>query len=110
MPPGIRPPFLKNPNLFLGDAILGQNIVKTEVLIISTKTSPAPSFKGGGVLNIPFLDKNAKVTQFDAIFWIETVQLPDNTEFLQLQYTQTTILNFLDINWPHISVATLIKQ
>ena len=41
--------------------------------------------------------------------------------FLQLQYTQTTILNFPPkrgpitnsnplINWPHISVATVVKQ
>ncbi len=29
---------------------------------------------------------------------------------MQLQYTQTIILNFLGINWPHISVATLLKQ
>jgi hypothetical protein len=45
----------------------------------------------------------------NAIFWIETVERADGTQFLQLQYTQTVILNFLDIDWPHISVATLIK-
>ena len=28
----------------------------------------------------------------------------------QPQYTQTVILNFLGVNWPHISVATLTKQ
>jgi len=110
LPPGFLPPFLKNPNLALEDAILGQNIVKTEVLLISTKTSGDPSLKGPGVLNIPFLVSNANVTQLDAVFWIETVEQPDGTQFLQLQYTQTIILNFLNINWPHISVATLIKQ
>jgi hypothetical protein len=110
LPPGFRPPFLKNPNLALEDAILGQNIVKTQVLLVSTKTSTAPTFTGGGLLNIPFLVSNANATQMDAIFWIETVQQPDGTQFLQLQYTQTVILSFLDINWPHISVATLIKQ
>jgi hypothetical protein len=110
LPPGFRPPFLKNPNLALEDAILGQTIVKTVVLSISTKTSGAPSFKRGGVLNIPFLVSNANASQLDAIFWIETVQQPDGTQFLQLQYTQTIILNFLNINWPHITVATLVKQ
>ncbi len=110
LPPGFRPPFLKNPNLALEDAILGQNIVKTEVLLISTKTSGGPGFTGGGLLNIPFLVSNANATQMDAIFWIETVQQPDGTQFMQLQYTQTVILSFLDINWPHISVATLVKQ
>ena len=29
---------------------------------------------------------------------------------MQLQYTQKIILNFLGIDWPHISVATLVKQ
>jgi hypothetical protein len=46
----------------------------------------------------------------DATFWIETVQQPDGSTFLQLQYTQTVLLNFLGIDWPHISVATLTKQ
>jgi hypothetical protein len=27
-----------------------------------------------------------------------------------VQYTQTVILHFLGIDWPHISVATLTKQ
>jgi hypothetical protein len=44
-------------------------------------------------------------------FWIETVEHPNgNDQYLQLQYTQTVILNFLDIDWPHISVGTLVKQ
>jgi hypothetical protein len=46
----------------------------------------------------------------DAIFWIETVQLADGSSFLQLQYVQRVILDFLGIHWPHISVATLVKQ
>jgi len=109
LPPGFTPAFLKNPNLALTRAIVGQNIVSTDVLRISTKVDPVSS-TGGGLLNIPFLVSNANVVQLDAIFWIETIKQPDGTEFLQLQYTQTVILNFLNINWPHISVATLIKQ
>jgi hypothetical protein len=30
-------------------------------------------------------------------------------QFLQLQYTQTVLLNFLGLSWPHVSVATLRK-
>ncbi len=103
LPPGFGPPFLKNPNLALEAAILGQNIVRSEVLSVSTKG-------GGGLVNIPFLVANANATQLDAIFWIETVEQPDGTPFMQLQYTQTVLLSFLDISWPHISVATLVKQ
>jgi hypothetical protein len=46
----------------------------------------------------------------DAIFWIETVQRPDGRKFLQLQYVQRVILDFIGIHWPHISVATLVKH
>ena len=31
-------------------------------------------------------------------------------QLFQLQYTQTVVLNFLGIDWPHISVATLVKR
>jgi hypothetical protein len=52
----------------------------------------------------------------DAIFWVETVQPIDGDPFLQLQYVQRVILDFpvkpngSIIHWPHISVATLVKQ
>jgi hypothetical protein len=101
--PPLAPGSIANPNLVLTDAIQGQNIVSTVVLTIST----APN---GGIVNIPFVVTNANAIRLDAIFWIETVERPNGIQFLQLQYTQTVILNFLDINWPHISVATLLKQ
>ena len=108
LPPGIPSPWVKNPNQALLDEIArqeaeGQKIVETIVIVISTVPD-------GSVLNIPFLVKNANVAQLDAIFWIETVKQPDGSKFLQLQYTQTVILDFLGVLWPHISVATLIKQ
>jgi hypothetical protein len=52
----------------------------------------------------------------DAIFWIETVQPTNCDAFLQLQYVQRVILdcppvpNGANIHWPHIFVATLVKQ
>jgi hypothetical protein len=114
LPKGVNPDFVKNPNLFLKEVIAdqerdGQRITTKEKLDISTATLDDPALKGIGLLNIPFLIKNADVTQFKATFWIETVE-KDGNSFLQLQYTQTIILNFLDINWPHITVATLVKQ
>ena len=69
----------------------------------------------GGFTNIPFLNVNAKVTSFAATFWIETVQNEDDARdpkstFVQLQYSQTAVLDFDDIKWPHITVATLVQQ
>jgi hypothetical protein len=112
LPPGFEPAFVRNPNLALLEAIQGQRIVHTVVLIIST-AAPANGSTGqlgGGIVNMPFDIPNANATRLDAIFWIETVKQADGTTFQQLQYTQTVILNFLGINWPHISVATLTKQ
>jgi hypothetical protein len=103
LPQGIPAGSIANPNLVLTNAIQGQTIVETVVLIIST--DPV-----GGIVNIPFIVTNANATRLDAIFWVETVQLPDGSRFMQLQYTQTVTLNFLGINWPHISVATLVKR
>jgi hypothetical protein len=101
LPPGIPDGAVENPNLVLTEAIKGQTIIETVVLSISTELS-------GGIENIPFLVENADAVSMNAIFWIETVQLEGGT-LLQLQYTQTVMLRFDNIEWPHISVATLLK-
>ncbi len=103
LPPGVLLPWVQNPNLALLAAIQGQTIIETVVLVISTNPI-------GGIVNIPFVISNANAIQLDATFWIETVKQSDGSIFMQLQYTQTVILNFLGINWPHIAVATLVKQ
>jgi hypothetical protein len=85
-------------------------IVETVVIVISTTP-----LQGGGIVNIPFLTKNANAAQMDAIFWIERVKNPTkdptapNPEYMQLQYVQRVILDFDNVHWPHISVATLAK-
>jgi hypothetical protein len=102
VPKGIPAGAVANPNLVLSKAIKGQKITETVVLVISTEPN-------GGIENIPFLVQNAEAISMNAIFWIETVQLPGGGTLVQLQYTQTVILQFEEINWPHISVATLLK-
>ena len=101
LPPGLTAAaVIKDPTLVLKAQIAGQKIVKTIVIGISTA---AP----GSLVNIPFVVSNANATQMDAIFWIEWVELPGGRIFLQLQYVQRVILDFIGIHWPHISVATL---
>jgi hypothetical protein len=104
LPPGMPPDWVADPNQALIAAIAGQEIISSTSIVIST------SHASCGILNIPFVVSNAKPLQLDAIFWIETVRQPDGSSFMQLQYTQTVLLTFLGINWPHISVATLVKQ
>jgi hypothetical protein len=103
---------IRNPTLVLLAAIKGQNITHTVVIAISTVAAQGST----GILNIPFVVRNANALQMDAIFWIETVQPDDGEPFLQLQYVQRVILDFPAtpkgpiIHWPHVSVATLVKQ
>jgi len=126
-PLGISKDAITNPNKILSDAIEGQNIVESVVLAISAvpvgnidlgdvdpvlKEPPFPRNpnNNGNIMNIPFVVANANANSFAAIFWIETVQMSDGSKFMQLQYTQTVILEFNGVHWPHISVATLIKR
>ncbi|MDY6805943.1 MAG: heme-binding protein [Cyanobacteriota bacterium] len=111
---GVAPFVPSNPNQILQDVIDKQKLLKTVVLDVSTDNK-------GGISNIPFIEKNADVTSFKSTFWIEEVEDKRGNEFLQLQYSQTTDLDFIKdftsttepkklIVWPHVDVATLVKQ
>lgn len=114
-PTTVTQAMVTNPNSLLIDDIARQTITETIVLDVSSVTPPTPDAVPrtfGGAENIPFLLANAEVAQVSAIVWIEKVRYPDpygDREFLQLQYTQTVLLNFLGLSWPHVSVATLKK-
>jgi hypothetical protein len=103
-----------NPNSVLTAALADQVVSSTVVLIIAT-TAPSP-ISGGGTDGTAFLQgsatdgPNAAPASMSAIFWIETVTPKGGgQEYLQLQYTQTVLLNFNGLSWPHVSVATLRK-
>jgi hypothetical protein len=100
-PAGIAQTAIVDPNLFLSQAIQGQTINSMIVLEMT-----ASQF-----LNIPFISSNAVLANVDAIFWIEKIAQPTGSgEFMQLQYSQNITLTFDQIEWPHISVGTLVKQ
>jgi hypothetical protein len=144
--PGLTQAMIDDPNSILRDAIKDLRIIETTRLEIATVASvsvldapapppPAPQPAstldvipdgGGGAENIPFLLSNANTGQVFATFWIEKVEdplLPDR-HFMQLQYSQTVLLNFpldvaptaanpsglINLSWPHVSVATLVKE
>lgn len=132
-PSGITQEMVNDPNSVLRAAIAGQTITRTVVLQVSSDTTqplppqtspqvPPPQARtlqtevGGGTANTAFLEgappvpqnPNAQAALVTATFWIETVQGQDGEpDFLQLQYTQTVLLNFNGLSWPHVSVATL---
>lgn len=100
-PPGVTQAMVTDPNSLLREVIAHQTITHTEVLIVSTRPH-------GGIENIPFVVQNADAAQMEAIFWIEELE-HNGRRHLQMQYTQTVLLNFLGLSWPHVSVATLTK-
>lgn len=109
LPPTIPQGAIANPNLVLTTAIQGQKIVETTVLTIDTTLKVGGV--AGGIESIPFVVDNASPLRLSATFWIEIVEREDGLgQFVQLQYSQLVVLNFLNVNWPHIQVATLVKQ
>jgi hypothetical protein len=105
--PGITQAMVKNPNLVLTEAIAGQNIVNTVVLRVKASNAKPRTV---GTANTFFLGPNASADIVTATFWIETVKKPGGGHVLQLQYTQTVMLDFNGLSWPHVSVATLRKK
>ncbi|AVG18106.1 hypothetical protein CFN79_20840 [Chromobacterium vaccinii] len=105
-PPGFD---MSNPNQALVDVLKYQQ-QQLELKVVSTTNLPVSTQDSGGIANIPFIVQNADATEMNSIFWIETLQRPDGSQFLQLQYTQTVLLVFDEVIWPHVSVATLIKR
>jgi hypothetical protein len=128
---------INDPTLLLTAALAGQTIETMVVINISSVASlqqvqpdqngkPQPpktitfAGGGGGLENIPFLQKNADAATIFATFWIEKIKGPTpGTGFFQLQYVQTVFLNFPVVKpntppgalltWPHVSIATLRK-
>ena len=81
----------------------------TTKLHVTSTDNPVP---GGGTANTAFLKggtqgPNAVSVSVNATFWLETVQ--GQTAPTQLQYSQTVLLNFNGLSWPHITVGTLRK-
>jgi hypothetical protein len=100
--PEITQELVDNPASFNQRAMEGQTIRHMTVLEMSTQAA-------GAVANVPFITHNANTVDFDCGFAIEHVVGPDGGEFLQLQYQQTTMLEFRGTSFPHIVAATLVK-
>lgn len=106
---GVTQKMVDDPNSVLRAAIAEQNITTTVRLRVTTRHKPV---LGGGTANTAFLvggpdGPNAVAATVTSTFWLE--KLDNAAHFGQLQYTQTVLLNFNGISWPHVTVATLRK-
>jgi len=102
-----------SPNDLLEAANQGVEIERTTVLDVDT-TRPT-----GGVVNIPFIVRQANATVMKSTFWIQELKEKDKSgkPKLRLQYSQLVMLDFFPrrdglpglIQWPHVSINTLEK-
>ncbi|MGC4097798.1 MAG: heme-binding protein [Nitrospira sp.] len=94
----------------------GGTIIRTTVLDVDS-THPT-----GGIVNIPFVVRQANATVMKSTFWIQEVIDKDKKPKLRLQYSQLVMLDFFKraddlppgccpglIQWPHVSINTLEK-
>ena len=102
LPTGLTQAVIDDPHVLQRAALKGQNIQK--IVRLFTNTRP-----GGGIENIPFITRNADNPSLESLFVIETVRSQTGEDFLQLQYSQTALLNFNGMSFPHVTVGTLIK-
>jgi hypothetical protein len=128
---------INNPNSVLQDHVAHQEILGTITIKMSTaEVSPGISqipFLGvaenNGTSYLASTQNNCYVLSAEATFWLEWVEargLPHRYQgqddrgplqgfdpflgestYLQLQYSQTVILVFNGVFWPHITVATM---
>ena len=101
------------PNNLLSAANSGVAIDKTMKLEVDTAT------ESGGVVNIPFIVKQANAAEMKSTFWIQQLAEKDaeGNPKLRLQYSQVVLLDFFPrfdgapglIRWPHVSINTMEK-
>ena len=103
----------ENPSVFLTHQLDTQQVIDQVTYSVSAKLPTAADPKQRHELvNIPFLDVHSDPRELKSTFYVEHVEdhtSPTNSS-MQLQYGQRVILNFLGIDWPHVSVGTLKRR
>ena len=110
---GITQQMVDDPNSVLNKPIT-PNTTTTRLHVATRGSLPGGGkLPGGGASNIAFLKggpggPNAVTTRVTATFWL--VSLGGDLEPSRLQYSQTVLLDFNGISWPHVTVATLERN
>lgn len=108
LPPEITQAIVTDPNQMLRDTLARQvNQEGKRLNWITRLITSTPNNQSIG--NIPFITTNANTLQLELVFAIELVTDAAGSEFLQLQYSQTALLDFGGRRWPHVTVGTLVK-
>jgi hypothetical protein len=102
-----------DPTALLKEANKDVEIVRTTELVVDT------AIETGGVVNIPFIEKQADAVSMKSTFWIQELagKGKGGEPKLRLQYAQVVMLDFFPradglpglIGWPHVSINTMEK-
>jgi hypothetical protein len=73
-------------------------------------------FSTGGIVNIPFVVKQANATEMVSTFWIMELETPGDGPKWAISYAQIVMLEFFNrfdavpglIKWPHVSINTMM--
>lgn len=103
----------RSPNDLLEEANRELTFSETVELTFDT------TFGTGGIVNIPFIVKQANAADMKSTFWISEITDEQNPGVVKrrLQYSQIVMLDFFPrrdgmpglIRWPHVSINTLEK-
>ena len=85
----------------------------------TTRLTFDSTLETGGIVNIPFIQKQANAASMKSTFWIQELRQEndDAQPTLRLQYLQVVILDFFErldglpglMRWPHVSINTMQK-
>jgi len=110
--PGFHPLDL-NAILKFANDIDPTTVTSTTVLEVDTTIEDA------GIVNIPFIVREANAASMKSTFWIQELDEKDDKgqPKLRMQYSQVVILDFFNrrdglpglVRWPHVSINTLDK-
>jgi len=93
-----------------------QGIAVKQTTVLDFDTTP----EHAGIVNIPFIVKEANAASMKSTFWLHELAEQDENgrPKLRLQYLQVVMLDFFTprrdgmpgpIRWPHISINTMVK-
>jgi hypothetical protein len=108
LPQGITQDVVNDPNQMLRETLARQVHEEGKVLNWITRLITT-TLDDHSIGNIPFITANANTLKLESVFAIESVTDANGDEFLQLQYSQTALINFRGRSYPHITVGTLTK-
>jgi hypothetical protein len=113
LPTGIPIGSNKDASVFLTHQLNTQKVIDHVTFrVFGTAPGTESRDQDPRLLNMPFLDTHAQPRELAANFYVEQIEdaTASTRSSMQLQYGQRVILNFLDVNWPHVSAGTLKRH